>query len=138
MKNLIIIALFISSLTACKEKVTEPAGPTQMEQVIAVHDELMPKMATIGELIGKLEASMDSTHVDSLKVTAIQNLKGANQEMMTWMIDFGNAFDSEEVLDGKELTEEKQKTLREFQNSVNDLKSSMEGTIANAEKLLNN
>ena len=109
-----------------------------MEQVIAVHDELMPKMGTIGELIGKLEASMDSTNVDSMKVTAIQNLKDANQEMMTWMIDFGNAFDSEEVLDGKELNEEKRYVLGEFQNSVNDLKSSMESAIANAEKLLNN
>lgn len=138
MKNLFFVAILFLSFSACKEKVSEPTGPTQMEQVIAVHDELMPKMGTIGELIGKLEASMDSTNVDSMKVTAIQNLKGANQEMMTWMIDFGNAFDSEEVLDGKELNEEKRYVLGEFQNSVNDLKSSMESAIANAEKLLNN
>lgn len=138
MKNLLIIAILTLSLTACKDKVKEPEGPTQMEEVIAVHDELMPKMGTIGELIGKLEASIDSTHVDSMKVTAIQNLKGANQEMMTWMMAFGDTFDSAEVLDGKELSVEKQKALGEFQNSVNDLKSSMENAISNAEKLLNN
>lgn len=138
MKNLLIIAILTLSLTACKDKVKEPEGPTQMEEVIAVHDELMPKMGTIGELIGKLEVSIDSTHVDSMKVTAIQNLKGANQEMMTWMMAFGDTFDSAEVLDGKELTEEKQKALDAFQNSVNDLKSSMENAISNAEKLLNN
>lgn len=138
MKNLILITLLALCVTACKEKVTEPAGPTQMEQVVAVHDELMPKMGTIGELIGKLEASMDSTQVDSMKLTAIQNLKGANQEMMTWMMDFGNAFDGDEVLKGKELSEEKQKALTGFQESVTDLKSSMESAIANAEKLLSN
>jgi hypothetical protein len=138
MKNIVLIAILVLSLSACKDKVKEPEGPTQMEEVIAVHDELMPKMGAIGELIGKLEASIDSTNVDSMKVTAIQNLKGANQEMMTWMMAFGDTFDSAEVLDGKELTEEKQKALGEFQNSVNDLKSSMENAISNAEKLLNN
>ncbi len=138
MKNLFFIAILTLSLTACKDKVKEPEGPTQMEEVIAVHDELMPKMGTIGELIGKLEASIDSTNVDSMKVTAIQNLKGANQEMMTWMMAFGDTFDSAEVLDGKELSVEKQKALDTFQNSVNDLKSSMENAISNAEKLLNN
>ncbi|MCB0457270.1 MAG: hypothetical protein R2776_06030 [Flavobacteriaceae bacterium] len=138
MNKLFFIIILALSITACKEKVTEPAGPTQMEQVIAIHDELMPKMGTVGELIAKLEASMDSTQVDSMKLTAIQNLKGTNQEMMTWMMDFGNAFDSAEVLDGKELSEEKIKTLTGFQESVNNLKSSMEAAIAHAEKLLSN
>ncbi|MEZ4779665.1 MAG: hypothetical protein R2786_09820 [Flavobacteriaceae bacterium] len=138
MKKLFLIVLLAASITACKEKVTEPAGPTQMEQVIAIHDELMPKMGEVGELIVKLESSMDSTQVDSMKLTAIQNLKGANQEMMNWMMDFGNAFDSAEVFDGKELSEEKLKTLTSFQESVNNLKSSMEAAISNAEKLLSN
>ena len=138
MKNLFLIALVTLSVSACKEKVTEPAGPTQMEQVVALHDELMPQMGSVSELIGKLEASIDTTQVDSMKLTAIQNLKGANQEMMSWMMDFGNAFESEEVLNGKELSEEKTKTLTVFENRAKDLKSSMEAAIANAEKLLGN
>ena len=58
--------------------------------------------------------------------------------MMNWMVDFGNAFDSAEVLDGKELTEEKKKTLDAFENSVNELKSSMETAISDAKSLLEN
>lgn len=138
MKNLLFITALIISLTACKEKVTEPQGPTQMENVVAIHDELMPKMGIIGELVGKLEASIDTTNVDSTKVLAIQKLKGANKEMMNWMVDFGNAFDSAEVLDGKELTEEKKKILNTFHESVNNLKHTMEKSISDAEKLLSN
>ena len=138
MKNIFIIAFLVISFIACKEKVSEPQGPTQMENVIAIHDELMPKMGTIGELVGKLEASIDTTNGDSTKVLAIQKLKGANKEMMNWMVDFGNAFDSAEVLDGKELTEEKKKTLDAFETSVNELKTSMETAISDAKSLLEN
>ena len=138
MKKLLIIAILAISITACKEKVTEPAGPTQMEQVVALHDELMPQMGTMSELIGKLEASMDTTQVDSMKLTAIQNLKGANQEMMSWMMDFGNAFESGEVFGEVALTEEKANTLTIFEKRAQELKSSMEAAMVNAEKLLSN
>ena len=95
-------------------------------------------MGTMSELIGKLEASLDTTQVDSMKLTAIQNLKGANQEMMSWMMDFGNAFESGEVFGEVALTEEKANTLTIFEKRAQELKSSMEAAMVNAEKLLSN
>ena len=123
------------AFVACKEKETktEPEGPTQMQQVMAVHDELMPKMSTIGELIGKIEANIDSTNVDSVKVKAVTDLKAANRSMMTWMKDFGNAFETDEIMNGAPLSEDKQKTLDAFEKSVNELKAQMDGAIENAQ-----
>lgn len=139
MKKLLILAAVILSVVACKNKETEvaaPAGPTQMEEVVAMHDELMPKMSTIGELITKLEANMDSTQVDSIKVKVISELKHANQSMMTWMKDFGAAFETDEIMNGAELTEAKKATLDNFESSVHALQAEMETAIENAQAAL--
>lgn len=139
MKKLLILGALILSVVACKNKEAEaetPAGPTQMEQVVAIHDELMPKMSTIGELISKLEATIDSSNVDSIKVKTIADLKNANNSMMTWMKDFGNAFESDEIMNGAELTEAKQATLNEFESSVHALQAEMETAIENAKAAL--
>lgn len=139
MKKLLILGALIVSVVACKNKEAEPeapAGPTQMEQVVAMHDELMPKMSTIGELISKLEATIDSTNVDSIKVKTISDLKHANNSMMTWMKDFGTAFESDEIMNGAELTEAKQTTLNEFESSIHALQAEMETAIENAKAAL--
>lgn len=139
MKNLTIVLLVLLSLAACKNNNSEEAAgePSQMEKVIAVHDELMPKMGEIGGYITKLEASIDSTAVDSLKIRAIADLKAANQSMMSWMKDFGQAFTGDEIRNGAGLSDEKQKILNEFEKSVDDLKKEMMGAIDRAGDLLN-
>ena len=139
MKKLLILAALVLSFAACKNKETEPeapAGPTQMEQVVAIHDELMPKMSTIGELIAKLEANIDSANVDSIKIKAIADLKSANQSMMSWMKDFGATFESDEIMKGAALSEEKKAALNEFELSVHALKAEMQTVIENAQSAL--
>lgn len=139
MRTLLIMAFMALSLVACKEKDTktdEPKAPTQMEEVMAVHDEMMSKMSVIGEYIGRLESQIDTTNVDSMKIQTVAELKAANQSMMDWMKEFGNAFTSEEILEGAELSEEKKTTLDEFQKSANAMKEQMLKAIENAEKAL--
>ncbi len=140
MKNLFIAFTLVLALISCKEKDTnaEPQGPSQMEQVLAVHDELMPKMSTIGEMITKLESNIDSTNVDSVKVNAIAELKNANESMMTWMKDFGSTFESDEIMNGAPLNDEKKKTLDAFEMSANKLREQMESAIKNGEAALTN
>lgn len=140
MKNLFMALLVVILFTACKEKETkteEPQGPSQMEQVVAIHDELMPKMSVIGELISKIEANIDTLNVDSVKVKSIVELKSANESMMNWMMGFGSAFETNEIMNGADLTEDKKQTLNEFEHSANDLKVQMETAIKNAEDVLN-
>lgn len=139
MKKLLVLAVIFLSVVACKNKEAEtetPEGPTQMEEVVAIHDELMPKMSEIGELMGKLEASIDSTNVDSIKVKAIADLEHANSSMMSWMKNFGGAFETDEIMNGAELTEAKKATLNEFESSVHALQAEMETAIENGQAAL--
>ena len=128
-------------LVACKNKEAEPeapAGPTQMEQVVAMHDELMPEMSTIGELISKLEATMDTTKADSIKIKVIADLKHANNSMMVWMKEFGGAFETDEIMNGAELSPEKKESLNQFESSVHALEAEMRTAIENAKAALDN
>jgi len=56
--------------------------------------------------------------------------------MMDWMKDFGDRFNHEEILEGKELTEEKQQWLNEEEEKVKEVKEKINGSIARAEALL--
>lgn len=132
---LLIICLAIHTIS-CKEEKKAPEGPTQMEQVMAVHDEVMPKMGTLGKLVGELKEKVDTTEVGQQYEKAMKDLQKANRAMMNWMKNFGDRFDSDEILYGKELSEQKQQWLNEEEEKVNALKEQINGSIERAEALL--
>ncbi len=140
MKNLVylFVGAILCTITACKDakKGTEKEGPTQMEQVMATHDEVMPKMSAINRLITELEAKIDTTEQGLAYEKAANDLKDANKSMMDWMQGFGNRFDSDEIMKGKELNEEKQLWLDEEAKKVNEVKKKINGSIERAETLL--
>ncbi|ASV30470.1 hypothetical protein [Maribacter cobaltidurans] len=125
------LVLFIS----CKEEKKEKA-PTQMEQVMAIHDEVMPKMGQLGKLVGQLKPMADSLGADSPEAKAMRDLQDANKAMMDWMQNFGNRFEPEEIMEGKELSEEKKQWLDEEEVEVKEVKEKINSSIANAEALL--
>lgn len=133
MKKYILLSASILALMffSCKDET-----PTQMQQVMAVHDEVMPKMSTIGRLISQLDAKIKETDSTETLVNARQDLRDANTAMMDWMKGFGNRFDSDEIMKGKELTDEKQKYLNEEEAKVKALRDRMNASITNAEALL--
>ena len=131
---LICTVLFLSF--SCKEEKKAPEGSSQMEEVMAIHDEVMPKMGTIGKLVGDLKAKVDTTEMGQKYEVAMKDLQDANTAMMDWMKDFGDRFDHEEILEGKELTEEKQQLLDEEEEKVKVVKEKINGSIARAEALL--
>jgi hypothetical protein len=131
--TLLIVCLI--SLSSCKnEKKTE--GPTQMEQVMDIHDEVMPKMGTIGKLIGQLGDKIEQTDTPDPYIAARKDLRIANKAMMDWMKDFGNSFDSDEIMKGKALSDEKQKILDQQEIAVDVLRDQINTSIANAQNLL--
>ncbi len=103
---------------------------------MAVHDEVMPKMGKIGSLDSQLRKKIDSDQGGASEKKAMEDLQDANAAMMEWMQDFGNRFDSEEIMDGKALTEEKKQWLNEEEEKVNIVKEKINMSIANAEALL--
>lgn len=131
---LVCVVLFFNF--SCKEEKKAPEGPTQMEQVMAIHDEVMPKMGTLGKLVGQLKAKVDTTEMGQKYEVAMKDLQAANMSMMDWMKNFGNRFDSDEILNGKELTEEKQLWLNEEEEKVKALKEQINGSIERAQALL--
>ncbi len=136
-KQFLIIPILCSIfLLSCKEEKKQVEGPTQMQQVMAVHDEVMPKMSIIGKLVGELNDKVDSTETGLKYETAKRDLQAAHKTMMDWMQGFGNRFDSDEILNGKELTAEKQQWLNEEEEKVNALQEQIKTSIEQAEALL--
>lgn len=127
---LIACLIFIS----CKEE--KKADSTQMKKVMAIHDEVMPKMSIIGSMVGELSSKEDSTAMGLKYLDARSDLQDAHKAMMDWMKGFGNRFDSDEILNGKELTEEKKKWLDEEEEKVNALKTQINESIEKAKRLL--
>ncbi|MCE2613359.1 hypothetical protein LVD13_10275 [Flavobacteriaceae bacterium D16] len=130
---LILISLLFSF--SCKDEKAEKT-PSKMEEVMAVHDEVMPEMKTIGQLVSELQPLADSTATGQEYAQAVDDLKAAHKSMMDWMAGFGKRFDSEEIMDGKALSEEKQTWLLEEEAKVKAMKEQVDSSIARAKELL--
>jgi hypothetical protein len=128
-----LVALLIA--TSCKESKKEEE-PSRMEQVIDIHDEVMPKMGTLGKLVGQLKPMADSLGEESIEAKAMKDLQLANKSMMDWMQGFGNRFDYEETMNGKELSEEKEQWLKEEEEKVKKVKEDINSSIQRAEEIL--
>lgn len=133
---LLLLSTCLLMVFSCKEEKKEE-GVSQMENVMAIHDEVMPKMGEIGKLVGQLKPMADSLGMDSPEGKAMRNLQDANKSMMDWMQGIGERFDADEIMRGKALTEEKQKWLDEEEEKVNVVKEKINTSIANAKALLN-
>ena len=137
MKKSIFLPLLILSVVffSCKETKKDDT-PSQMEQVMAIHDEVMPKMGTLSKLVGELKSKVDTTAVGKQCETAMKDLQAAHMSMMEWMGNFGNRFNSDEILNGKELSEQKQQWLTEEEEKVKALRDQINSSIENAQSLL--
>ncbi len=130
---LILALLFVS---ACKEKKEELKGSSQMETVMAIHDNVMPKMGKLGKLVAELNPKVDSTEIGQQYGSAVKDLQNAHESMMTWMKDFGERFDHDEIMNGATLTPQKKEWLNEEEEKVKVLREQINSSIARAEALL--
>jgi len=108
----LIISLAIISCSSTSEKKKEDL-PALKEEVMKVHDEVMPKMGPLmkakKELLKKAE-----TETDSLRIMKYLEVSGqielANESMMDWMHNYNPNFDGDEVA-VKEYLNEKKKSI---------------------------
>lgn len=138
MKKYIAIAILLSMtiVGACKEESKVDPSATMMKEVLAVHDEVMPKMSKISKLVATLKPKVDSTERGMAYERAMKDLQESNMEMMDWMQNFGNRFEPDEIMNGKELTSEKKRWLKEEKQKIEALKQNVEVNISEAEELL--
>jgi len=130
----LILATFLI-FTSCKET-KKAKEPSKMENVMSIHDEVMPKMGTLGKLVGQLKPMADSLGVESAEAKAMTDLQEANRSMMDWMQGFGDRFDADEIMNGKELTDEKKEWLKEEEEKVQQVKENINSSIERAEEIL--
>ncbi len=132
--------LFISAaflfFAACKQEAKEKPSLSAMQNVMAVHDELMPKMGTIGKLVAELNTKADSTEAGMPYEAAKKDLQTAHKSMMDWMRGFGDRFSPDEIMNGKMLTMEKQQWLAEEEVKIKAVREQFSTSIEKAEKLL--
>ena len=123
------------SKTAAEETLVSQEG-ANMKAVIAVHDEVMPKMTDISKLVAELKPIADTAAAGDPHVKAMEDLQAAHKSMMDWMKNFGDNFSYEETMKGKALTPEKQAILEEEVVKVEAMRSQVEASIAQARELL--
>ena len=131
--SVLLLAAAVSLMSSCGE---DKKPPTRMQQVMAVHDSVMPEMSTISRLVGQLKPLADSTEAGQPYQKAMEDLQEAHTAMMDWMKGFGDRFDHEEIMKGKELSPEKQEWLKEEQVKVKEMADKVAGSIARAKALL--
>ncbi len=131
----IVLSLLLVFTISCKNDSKEQG--LQMKEVMAIHDEVMPKMSEISKLVATLKAKADSTENSKAYKDAMKDLQDAHKEMMDWMTGFGNRFNSDEILNGASLNPEKMKWLKEEEKKIKKVKKDIIKSIDNAKKLLN-
>lgn len=135
---LIVITLFAILAISCKEdkKVEVSEASTQMKEVMAIHDEVMPKMGEIGRLVAALRKKIDADQGNSADKKAMEGLQDAHKSMMDWMKGIGDRFEPDEIMNGKALNEEKKQWLNEEEEKVKIVKEKINSSIAKAKALL--
>ncbi|MGI9549913.1 MAG: hypothetical protein ACR2MT_01835 [Aurantibacter sp.] len=122
--------LFVGTLSAMAQETTE------MQQVIAKHDELMEKMPGLVKLINKLQTAAQNSEDQAKYELAIEDLRTANKSMQNWMIGFGKRFDADEMMKGKKLTAQKKEWLQEEKTKILVLDKEINNSIDEAKTLL--
>ncbi len=137
-KNAFLTLVIACLAFSCKEekKQAEKPSASQMQEVLAIHDAVMPKMGVVGTLVGKLKSKIDTTDQGRAYENAMKDLQAANKDMMDWMQGFGTRFDPQEVMEGKALSEEKQEWLKEEMVKIEAVKEKINSSIQNAEALI--
>ncbi len=127
MRYLIIIYVLIVGLLASCGPPKEPAYQKLYDEVMVIHDEVMPKMSDIHRAKKKLR-KLKNEENEELITLQVQALDEADEAMMSWMHDFDKPDLGTLEQDLQYLSAEKEKISK-----VSDL---MLNTIAEAQSLI--
>ena len=129
MNKIIITITLLATLTAC-QKNTEDKQKIMINEVMAVHDEIMPKMDDIMSLKSSLD-SVIKVSPDSAKAKQLYSaLDVADNQMMDWMENY----DSESVKGKSE--EEINKYFADQKTKITEVKVLTDKSIEEAKGFL--
>ena len=134
--SLLIFSLLVLS---CNQTAKQQAAEQQLwDEVMAVHDEVMPKMGEINQLGRDLRAKsegLDSTLTDQRNqiMAGISALEQADEGMMSWM----SAIEPLDELRESKTHEQILAYLKEEQQKIAKVKEDMLKSMEEGKKLLN-
>lgn len=109
-------------------------------EVIAAHDEVMPKMGELSSLSQKLKQRADSIQTSTdIYEKGIEDLENSYDFMMEWMRDFSEEFVKDQTPFEELSTEEREtkiEALEEEVTTVNKLRDQINGSIKRAKELI--
>lgn len=137
----ILISLILVLTVSCDKKPSQEAQAFNkaFKEVMAVHDEVMPKMNEMGKLSTELKAKVDTTAAGKTYQKALDSLGNAHTAMMTWMEDFSKRFPyAEDRLKGKSTEQilEYIEALKSEKKKVDAVQNAVNGSINNAKTVL--
>lgn len=136
MKKLIFtLALAVVASCNSTDKSSEE-NTSKMKEVIAIHDQVMPKMGTLARLARELNEIMEEEGKTDEMEQAVKDLGAAKTHMMDWMRDFGGKFSAEQILKGAEISEEEMILLLEEEAEIKEVRDQILNSIKQAEALL--
>ncbi|WP_081209295.1 hypothetical protein [Salegentibacter sediminis] len=138
----LLIFLSIGFLACNNESDARKEYEQNYDEVLRIHDEVMPKMGELNALSMKLKEKTDSSSRDfQTYKEARKDLENAHDFMMDWMHDFSDNYVKNqpplEDLSEEEILKKNQ-GLQEEIEKVNEMKEAVNSSIENARNLLNN
>lgn len=148
MKQCLVLLTFLSVLTfSCSSNNNTAADANQADlaaqeealwdEVIVVHDEVMPKMGVINKTARELKALIDNTPTLSEEnkkaiEEAVNNLDNADEGMMSWM----SGFKQLEKLRAEMNHEQIITYLNSEMEKISNVKSQMDSSLESGQALL--
>ncbi|MEO9475012.1 MAG: hypothetical protein ABJG41_05745 [Cyclobacteriaceae bacterium] len=120
MKNIFSLIVLAAMIVSCTPSKKEAEEKPLMDQVMEVHDAVMPKMGSLMKVKKQLMAkadTADSVASEELKTLA-QEIDLANEAMMDWMRNFDPNFEGTED-EVKEYLMKKKKGIEKVAEAMN-------------------
>ena len=130
-KRILSYILLVVLMVSCKPKINNDEIKTRYDQVMMVHDEVMPKMKPMSQLKKKLKKELINRANNaelSMKITeSLSEIEAADEQMMDWMADFKLPEDKSEKAQISYLQKEQKK--------IEKVRMDIESAINNAHAL---
>tara|TARA_B100000497_G_C7611640_1_gene367327 strand:+ start:122 stop:520 length:399 start_codon:yes stop_codon:yes gene_type:complete len=121
----ILILIILGLSMACNNSGSTEESKKLYDEIMKIHDEVMPKMGDIRKLSKQLKKIEDYQSIDSI-VVSLNDLDNAHESMMGWMAQFKMP---------KEISnEEEMEFLNSQMKSVTVMKNTMLSALDRAEK----
>lgn len=136
-----MILFLVLGMVACQQKPSKmhQEYKQDLDEVLAVHDSVMGKMNSMGNLISEIKKpAQDSIENSPEAKAALSDLENAHDGMMDWMHGFAEKFPDaqKDTTFTKEEYKRRIDILQEEKKSIEEVKDNMESSIQKGKEVL--